>query len=119
MLGPVHTLLGNKYYLDEFYQAAFVAPAKWVSAVFVSRIVDRGIIDGALHALARLTMGIGGGAVLFEKWGVNYVPDQLADGVQATGESSRFVQTGQVQTYLLGVVVAVLAMTAALLIAAR
>ena len=119
VLGPVHTLLGNKYYLDEFYQAAFVVPAKWVSAVFVSRIVDRGIIDGALHALARLTMGIGGGAVLFEKWGVNYVPDQLADGVQATGEKSRFVQTGQVQTYLLGVVVAVLAMTAALLIAAR
>jgi len=39
--------------------------------------------------------------------------------VQATGERSRFVQTGQVQTYLLGVVVAVLAMTAALLIAAR
>jgi NADH-quinone oxidoreductase subunit L len=118
-LGPVHTLLGNKYYLDEFYQAAFIAPAKWVSTVFVSRIVDRGMIDGLLHSLARLMLGIGSGTVLIEKWGVNYVPDQLADGVQATGNGSRFVQTGQVQTYLLGVVVAVLAMTAALLMAAR
>lgn len=118
-LGPVHTLLGNKYYLDEFYQAAFVVPAKWISSVFVSHILDRGIIDGLLHSLARLMMGIGSGTVLFEKWGVNYVPDQLADGVQATGNGSRFVQTGQVQTYLLGVVVAVLAMTATLLIAAR
>jgi NADH-quinone oxidoreductase subunit L len=100
-LGPVYTLLKNKYYFDELYQAAIVRPAirlgQWcytfdnkividpiVNAVgrfwawfsdWLRRFVDTPIIDGAVNAVGRFT-----------RW---------------SGEFMRATQTGKVQNYLL------------------
>ncbi len=103
-LGPVHTVLRNKYYVDEFYNLVFIRPTVWLAgAVFCW--FDRGLVDGILHAVARLGEGLG----IANRWVHTHVIDGGAvDGsakvVGITGRELRQVlQTGQVQHYLLQV----------------
>ena len=103
-LGPVHTVLKNKYYIDELYHLVFIRPTIWLAGA-VFRWFDRGLIDGILHGIARLGELLG----VVNKWVHTYVIDGgLVDGsakvVGATGRELRQVlQTGQVQHYLLQV----------------
>jgi NADH-quinone oxidoreductase subunit L len=75
-------VLSNKYYVDEIYDAIVVTPITRVSEKLLWRIVDVGIIDWTVNAVARTT-----GAI---------------------GRTLRLVQTGVTQSYalifLLGVV---------------
>ncbi len=77
-----YTVLFNKYYVDEIYDAVVLTPIAWVSDKLLWRIVDVGIIDWTVNAVARTT-----GAI---------------------GRTLRLVQTGVTQSYalifLLGVV---------------
>ncbi len=57
---PLHKLLIHKYYVDETYNAVFVQPIKGVSHYLFWKIMDVGIIDGIVNAVAFLTRGIGG-----------------------------------------------------------
>jgi NADH-quinone oxidoreductase subunit L len=58
--GPVHTLVYNKYWMDELYDVLFVN-----SIVKFSRLlwkhVDEGIIDGIVNGVASVTRNIGSG----------------------------------------------------------
>jgi NADH-quinone oxidoreductase subunit L len=111
-LGPVYTLLKNKYYFDELYQKFIINPTiglakfcyefddmividpivdsvgrfgRWLSD-FLRRAVDNPIVDGAVN-------------------GVGWVTDR-------TGEFMRETQTGNVQNYLLVAGVTVLLLLA-------
>jgi NADH-quinone oxidoreductase subunit L len=99
-LGPVYTLLKNKYYVDEFYQAAIIRPVirfskacfdfddklvidpivdgvgrfgRWLSEA-LKKVVDNPVIDGAVNGVGRVTTEF--------------------------GELLRAVQTGKIQNYL-------------------
>jgi NADH-quinone oxidoreductase subunit L len=107
-LGPVYTLLKNKYYFDELYQAIIIGPAielakfcyefddmividpivdgvgrfgRWLSD-FLKKSIDNPIVDGAVNGIGRVT--------------------------DRAGEFMRETQTGQVQNYLLVAAVTVL-----------
>ncbi|MBM4424139.1 MAG: NADH-quinone oxidoreductase subunit L [Chloroflexi bacterium] len=100
-LGPIYTLLENKYYFDELYDFIFVRPARWISEVLVYQVMDKNIIDGFLHGVARVAVAIG---IFFkgaEKVIINDPPDRLADFTQWLGRSFRVIQTGRIQSYLL------------------
>jgi NADH-quinone oxidoreductase subunit L len=58
--GPLYTLIYNKYYVDEIYNAIIVNPLKTVSRVVLWRGVDDGVVDGGMNGLGRLVAGIGG-----------------------------------------------------------
>jgi NADH-quinone oxidoreductase subunit L len=51
---PIYTLLLNKYYVDEFYDATVVKPVQAVSREGLWRGVDVGIIDGAVNGVAAI-----------------------------------------------------------------
>ncbi|HEV8393889.1 MAG TPA: NADH-quinone oxidoreductase subunit L [Vicinamibacterales bacterium] len=53
-LAPIHTLLLNKYYVDELYDATVVTPVQAVSREGLWRGVDVGIIDGAVNGVATI-----------------------------------------------------------------
>jgi len=55
----VYTLLLNKYYVDEIYQALIVSPVVSASS-WVWRKFDLGVIDGAVNGSARLVEGLAG-----------------------------------------------------------
>jgi NADH-quinone oxidoreductase subunit L len=100
-LGPVYTLLKNKYYFDELYNLIFVRPATWIAETLTYRWLDRGLIDGILHTVARAAFGLGG--VLrnwIDKPVVNGFGDFVGESVKRIGRSARFIQTGHVQQYM-------------------
>jgi NADH-quinone oxidoreductase subunit L len=80
-LRPAHTLLLNKYYIDEAYDAAVVRPVKAVSDVGLWRGVDVQLIDGAVNGAAAI--------------------------VDAGADVLRRLQTGSVRTYAGGLVAGV------------
>ncbi|MDP8225916.1 MAG: NADH-quinone oxidoreductase subunit L [Candidatus Lernaella stagnicola] len=51
----------NKYYVDEFNDAAVVMPIKRVSTHFLYRFIDELIIDGLVNGVGRLARFCGGG----------------------------------------------------------
>jgi NADH-quinone oxidoreductase subunit L len=101
-LGPVYTLLENKYYFDELYDFLFVRPAYWLSRTFTYLWLDRKIIDGFLHFIARVTFSIGGLLRNYiDKPIVNGFGDFVGESVKRLGRSGRFIQTGRVQQYMI------------------
>jgi NADH-quinone oxidoreductase subunit L len=51
----LHSLLWNKYLVDEFYDATIVNPIKTMSDKFLWKIVDVRIIDNALNMTAKFS----------------------------------------------------------------
>jgi len=100
-LGSVYNLLKNKYYFDELYDLILVRPAYWFAETFTSRWVDRGIIDGTLHAVGRASLKLGSflrNAIDLPI--INGAADLFSDGVKRFGNGIRIIQTGRVQGYL-------------------
>jgi NADH-quinone oxidoreductase subunit L len=79
---PLHKLLVRKYYVDEIYNAVFVQPIKGVSHYLFWKIMDVAIIDGIVNLVAFLTRGIGG--------------------------LIRRLQTGQVPTYVVSMLIGII-----------
>ena len=102
VLGGVHPVLKNKYYFDEIYNVLFVRPATWLAETFTNLWLDRGLIDGFLHGLARVASSVGG--ILrnyFDKPVVNGFGDVVGEGTKRLGRDLRVIQSGRVQQYLL------------------
>ncbi len=80
---PIHTLLLNKYYVDEIYDATIVQPIRQISTLALWKGVDATLIDGAVNGMGEL--------------------------VRVASTVLRRLQTGRLRTYaaslLLGVVV--------------
>jgi NADH-quinone oxidoreductase subunit L len=102
MLGGVYGILKNKYYVDEFYQWALVRPAYWLSETFSYLWVDKKVIDGCLHAIARAGLWLGKTLRnFFDMPVINGSADTVAQGARNLGYYLKIIQTGRVQQYLL------------------
>ncbi|MDX1994303.1 MAG: proton-conducting transporter membrane subunit [bacterium] len=108
ILGPLHTTLRNKYYIDELYQLVFIRPFQWFAKNVVSDFLDRGVIDGFIHLVARVFTFIGDLIKVFNVWLIDGVGDGIPQGIGRFGQWFRGIQTGRVQQYLLLVLVAAL-----------
>lgn len=100
-LGPLHTFLNRKWYWDELYQMLFVRPTVYVSETVVYEIVDRGIIDGILHLIARTVYAIGNYVKRFEEVVISSGVDWIKDQFLAISREFRQLQTGKIQEYVL------------------
>ncbi|NWG18070.1 MAG: NADH-quinone oxidoreductase subunit L, partial [Chloroflexi bacterium] len=105
-LGPVHTVLKNKYYLDEVYAAVFIRPFRWFSEVVVVGFLDRNLIDGFLHLVARVATWVGELFKLLNTWLIDGVGDGIPELIAMFGAWFRRIQTGRVQQYLLLIAIA-------------
>jgi NADH-quinone oxidoreductase subunit L len=59
-LSAPYVLLYNKYYVDETYNALFVAPLLFISKYILWHVIDEGIIDGVVNGTASAARGSGG-----------------------------------------------------------
>ncbi len=75
----VHKLLYHKYYVDELYAAVIIRPLMWLSTNVLWKVVDAGMIDGAVNG--------------------------VADGAAAVGDTVRHTQSGNTRSYAVWVVV--------------
>ncbi len=112
-LGRVYTVLQNKYYFDELYDFLFVRPASWVSETFTYEWMDRKVIDSIIHLIAYVEPYIGNFFRNYiDKPIVNGFGDFVGEGTKRLGRFSRFIQTGRVQQYMIGALVALAAFSA-------
>jgi NADH-quinone oxidoreductase subunit L len=112
-LGGFHTVLKNKYYIDEFYGKVFVRPAEWLAATFTSLWMDRTVIDGFLHAIAASTLQIGSALRnYFDAPIINGFGDKVGEGAKKLGQVLRPIQTGRIQQYMILALVSVAAFSA-------
>ena len=74
-------VLSNKWYVDELYEAIIVKPINWISS-FLSRVVDNKLIDGLVNGVGK--------------------------GVQFSARQMRLLQSGQVGSYILIMMVAII-----------
>jgi NADH-quinone oxidoreductase subunit L len=101
-LGPVHKVLKNKYYFDEFYQKVFINPSIWIAEKLVYQIMDQGLIDGFLHTVARIMSPIGHFLREYpDKRVINGFGDWMGTWPKSLSQTARVVQTGKVQQYML------------------
>jgi NADH-quinone oxidoreductase subunit L len=54
-----YKVLYNKYYVDELYQSVVVRPLIWLSRNVLWKVVDEGVIDGAVNGIASVSSAIG------------------------------------------------------------
>ena len=56
----VYELVLNKYWVDELYLAVIVRPLLWLSTDVLWRVVDEGLIDGAVNGAGKVAREAGG-----------------------------------------------------------
>ncbi len=88
-LGGVYTLVLHKYFVDELYNAVFVAPLLWISTNVFWHVVDEGAIDGTVHGIAR--------------------------GMRESGGQLREIQSGNARSYATWVVIGAVGVTVLML----
>jgi NADH-quinone oxidoreductase subunit L len=104
----IHTVVYNKYYMDEFYNFIIIRPlmgiAKWMFAV------DRWIVDGAVNAVGWLTIFISRVQGWVDKWIVDGLVNLVGIITRGTGLIIRRTQTGVAQQYTVVMLLGLLAL---------
>ncbi len=108
VLGSFHTTLQNKYYVDELYGRVFVAPSQWFAKNVAYEFIDKGIIDGFLSLIGRVFTWIGDLLKNLNLWLIDGVGDGIPELIGKFGGWIRWLQSGEVQQYMLLVAVVVL-----------
>lgn len=108
ILGPIHPVLKNKYYLDDIYNRIFVVPSQVFSEVVSYQFIDRRIIDGILHGIARAFIWTGDFIKVLNVWLIDGFGDGIPEAVQHFGIWFRRIQTGRIQQYMLFAALAVI-----------
>jgi len=101
-LSPIHKLLTNKYYVDEFYEVAFVRPIMAVSRALFK--FDQKVVDGAVNGSGFMTVLMSNLQNLFDKIVVDGAVNGTGWIARKSGDVLKHLQTGLVQNYVLMVV---------------
>jgi len=105
-LGPVWWAMHRKFWIDEFYQYTFVALSRGV-AKFLYWVDDVWIIDPIINAIGRIGVWLGFVAAKFDQYVVDGAINAFGWMSDRAGSVLRSSQNGQVQVYLMVVVVSV------------
>ncbi len=102
--GFFYRLFDRKYYLDEIYQVIFVNGTLLlarIGALFDQYVID-GIVDGSA-SLTRFTSWLNG---LFDNYIIDGMVNAIANLTFWAGNKFRRVQTGNINSYLYGILIA-------------
>jgi NADH-quinone oxidoreductase subunit L len=97
-LGPVYTLLDNKYYLDDFYLKWIVLPIRDRASTAVNWF-NRSILDGIVHLVALTARGLAAVVNLFDRDVIDGLVNGAGEGADEAGGFLRYAQSGNVQRY--------------------
>jgi len=103
--GFFYRLFDNKWYLDEIYQAVFVNGTLLLARFWSA--FDHYIVDAIVNGAATLTRFVSWVNGLFDHYIIDGMVNALADIIFWTGNKFRRVQTGNINSYLYGILIAV------------
>ncbi len=104
---PIHTLLLNKYYVDEIYGALFVDGLVKGGGTLLSRF-DARVVDGGVNGAGWLTRLVSTLSMWWDTWIIDGSVRLGAFLVKLASYPVRILQTGLVQSYALFVVLGVI-----------
>jgi NADH-quinone oxidoreductase subunit L len=94
----IFTLLKNKFYVDEFYEATVIRFNAW--AAWFCDWLDYWIWNGAVVLVSRLVLGLSWLNRFFDEHVVNFGFDEGCRGLGNGGKGLSRLQDGRVQDYL-------------------
>jgi NADH-quinone oxidoreductase subunit L len=107
-LGPVFTLLRNKYYVDELYHLVVIRPVVWLADQAFS-FDNRWVIDPLVDLVGKIGRAASDISLRFDIVAVDSgLVEGTAKAFNSFGGWLRQTQTGRAQNYLLVVAVTVL-----------
>ena len=107
-LGPVFTLLKNKYYVDELYQLVIIRPVVWL-ADQTFNFDNRWVVDPFVNLVGAIGRAAADVSRVFDSVAIDrWMVEGTAKAFNAFGGWLRRTQTGRAQNYLLVVAVTVL-----------
>ncbi len=102
--GLFYRLSYNKYYIDEIYQAIFVNGTLLLASFWSA--FDKYIVDGIVNGAASLTRFVSWLNGLFDNYIIDGMVNAVANIVFWAGNRIRRVQTGNINSYLYGILFA-------------
>ncbi len=103
--GFFYRVFHNKWYLDEIYQAVFVNGTLLLARFWSA--FDHYIVDGIVNGAASLTRVVSWFNGLFDHYIVDGLVNAVANITFWAGNKFRRVQTGNINSYLYGILIAV------------
>jgi NADH-quinone oxidoreductase subunit L len=100
---PIYTLLWNKWYFDELYNAIFVRPSL-VLARAVAQF-DKQVIDRFIDGCGRATVAVANFDDAIDRYLVDGLVNLIANWTYSFGLSLRALQTGKLRQYVMFIVV--------------
>lgn len=99
-LGWVHTLVANKYYMDDMYDIVVIRPLMLTTRAMYA--FDRWVIDYLIvNGTGWITMQLSAVWALFDRYVVDGLVNLVAETMKVSGRVLKYVQTGVVQQYAL------------------
>ncbi|MDP9330105.1 MAG: NADH-quinone oxidoreductase subunit L [Actinomycetota bacterium] len=109
-LGPMWNVLQNRFFIDSFYMTAIIYPVRDQLSAGVNWF-NQNVLDGAVNGTAALARGLS----RVVAWIDRMIIDGFVNGVGETaGEAGgllKYIQSGNVQWYAVGLFVGVIALT--------
>ena len=103
-VGPLHGLLYNKYYVDEIYDFLFVNGLAKGGGLLLGAF-DRNVVDGGVNGAGWLTRFSSKVSMWWDTWVIDGAVRLSSFLVKVASYPVRILQTGQVQSYALFIVV--------------
>ena len=104
--GLFYRLFDRKWYFDEIYQVVFVNGTLLIARF--GSLFDQYIIDGIVNGAAALTRFVSWLNGLFDQYIIDGIVNLIANVTFGIGNKLRRVQTGNINSYLYGILIAVL-----------
>jgi NADH-quinone oxidoreductase subunit L len=104
--GFFYRLFDHKYYVDEIYQAVFVNGTLLLARI--GSLFDQYVIDGIVNGTASVTRFIAWLDGLFDLYIIDGIVNAIANITFWIGNQFRRVQTGNINNYLYGILIAVI-----------
>ena len=103
--GLFYRLFDRKWYFDEIYQVVFVNGTLLIARL--GSLFDQYIIDGIVNGAAALTRFVSWLNGLFDQYIIDGMVNLIANVTFGIGNKLRRVQTGNINSYLYGILIAV------------
>jgi len=101
----LYRIVSRKYYVDEFYNAVFVAGV--LRAGRLASWLDSRIIDGLVDGAAWLTRRISAGSILLDTRVIDGAVNGIGSTHRAFSRGLRRLQTGFIYNYALSIVIGI------------
>jgi NADH-quinone oxidoreductase subunit L len=103
--GFFYRLFDRKWYVDEIYQVVFVNGTLLLARI--GALFDQYIIDGIVNGSAALTRFVSWFNGLFDNYIIDGIVNAVANITYWAGDRFRKIQTGNINSYLYGILIAI------------